>query len=71
MKNHKSFLVISYFPVIIYIYKLLKKGFIRRIVIEDILGIKKTRATEVINGMIEKKIIKLIGVGSQCKYILF
>ncbi len=47
-----------------------KYNFIKRSTIEDILCIKKTRATLIINSLIEKKIIKNIGTGSSSKYVL-
>lgn len=47
-----------------------KYGFIRRSTVEDILCVKKTRAYLILNSMVEKKIIKNIGISSNSKYIL-
>lgn len=46
-------------------------NFIRRSTVEDILDVKKTRASLIINAMVEKKLIKNIGSGSSSKYILY
>lgn len=48
-----------------------KYNFIRRSTVEDILDVKKTRASMIINSMIEKKLIKNVGVGSSSKYVLY
>ncbi|MCM1130407.1 MAG: putative DNA binding domain-containing protein [Roseburia sp.] len=45
-------------------------GSIRRIVVEDILEIKNTRAKEIINSLLNKQIIKSIGSGPSIKYVL-
>jgi len=45
-------------------------NFIRWSTVEDILDVKKTRASLIINAMVEKKLIKNIGSGSSSKYIL-
>lgn len=44
-------------------------GSIRRIVVEDILGVKNTRAKEILNSLLTKKIIKAIGSGPSIKYV--
>ena len=44
--------------------------FIRRSTVEDILSVKKTRASEIINDLVEKQIIKNIGTGPSSKYVL-
>lgn len=46
-------------------------NFIRRSTVEDILDVKKTRASLIINAIVEKKLIKNIGSGSSSKYILY
>ena len=43
---------------------------IRRIVVEDILDIKNTKAKEVINSLIAKGLVKAVGTGPATKYIL-
>lgn len=45
-------------------------GSIRRIIVEDILDIKPTRAKEILSEMQNKNIIKLEGSGPSTKYIL-
>lgn len=44
--------------------------FIRRSTVEDILSVKKSRASEIINDLVEKQIIKNIGTGPSSKYVL-
>lgn len=43
---------------------------IRRVVVEDILDIKNTKAKEVINSLIAKGLVKADGTGPATKYIL-
>lgn len=45
-------------------------GSIRRIVVEDILEVKNTRAKEILNSLLSKQIIKVIGSGPSIKYVL-
>lgn len=47
-----------------------KYNFIRRSTVEDILGVKKTRASVIINAMVNKNIIKKVGESSNSKYVL-
>lgn len=44
-------------------------GSIRRIVVEDILEVKNTRAKEILNSLLSKQIIKTIGSGPSIKYV--
>lgn len=43
---------------------------IRRSTVEDILDVKKTRASIIINSLIEKNLIKNVGSGPSSKYVL-
>lgn len=47
-----------------------KYNFIRRSTVEDILDVKKTRASVIINAMVNKNIIKKVGESSNSKYVL-